>query len=357
MASTTADALLREAHDRGYRFPARFDGFTARIGWETPTGSGEGTALVCLGIETPVETSEIDEWATGSCARSSRTARRDLRRGRRCDREARDRRRSRARQPDRARRRDALLVPRRQRPDRSGHAHGARVAVHDRRPGPHARGDGTSVPTTFCVAYWDGARRAHGERGVHRHLHGARRRARPGESDRRPRRQRRTERPAADPLGARSAQERGGVVKARLLGRGARSLALAVVGGASGRTGRATHARRDGPGPPHPCSGRERQDGRDPEREPDRAAERRHRRDDLHARADEERRRRRHERALSRARPSTSSRRSATSGRSRPRGSSRCGRRSWSARRRPGRRRCSTSSAPAGVTVLVIPDS
>ena len=60
---TTADALLREAHEQGYRFPVGFDGFTARIGWETPAGSGEGTALVRPGIEAPVETSEIDEWA------------------------------------------------------------------------------------------------------------------------------------------------------------------------------------------------------------------------------------------------------------------------------------------------------
>ena len=67
MAPTTktADALLREAHERGYRFPTTFDGFTARIGWETPDGSGEGTAEVRLREESPVETSEIDDWANG----------------------------------------------------------------------------------------------------------------------------------------------------------------------------------------------------------------------------------------------------------------------------------------------------
>ena len=75
-----------------------------------------------------------------------------------------------------------------------------------------------------------------------------------------------------------------------------------------------------------------------PGREPDRAAERRHRRDDVRARADEERRRRRHERHYPR-RPSPGCRRSAISARSRRRGSSRCGRQSSSARPSPGRRR------------------
>ena len=89
-------------------------------------------------------------------------------------------------------------------------------------------------------------------------------------------------------------------MKARLLA------AAALVGlgrrGRSERTpGRPTHARRDCAGPPHSRSGRQRQDGRDPEREPDRAAERRHRRDDLHAGVEQSRRRRRHERALSEA--------------------------------------------------------
>ena len=48
-ATTTADALLREAHERGYRFPVTFHGFTAQIDWETPAGSGEGTVEVQLG--------------------------------------------------------------------------------------------------------------------------------------------------------------------------------------------------------------------------------------------------------------------------------------------------------------------
>ena len=64
-ATTTADALLREAHERGYRFPVTFHGFTAQIDWETPAGTGEGTVEVRLGEESPVETSELDDWANG----------------------------------------------------------------------------------------------------------------------------------------------------------------------------------------------------------------------------------------------------------------------------------------------------
>ena len=77
----------------------------------------------------------------------------------------------------------------------------------------------------------------------------------------------------------------------------------ARLGGAAGvrNDRRQAGARREGARPPRPRHRRERQDGRDPERQPDRAAERRHRRDDLHARADQPRRRRRHERALSEA--------------------------------------------------------
>ena len=155
---TTADALLREAHEQGYRFPVGFDGFTARIGWETPAGSGEGTALVRPGIEAPVETSEIDEWA---------------------DRQLRSLIAHRTPRPYEEG--DGAIA---KRVTDDGHALGSRIELDDEMRSSYLVGngqiaavtrtahgsqftivvqgrmpvsDGTSVPTTFCVAYWDGA--------------------------------------------------------------------------------------------------------------------------------------------------------------------------------------------------------
>ena len=92
--TTTADALLREAHDRGYRFPATFDGFTARIGWETPDGcgrrDGQGPASARRLRSRPASST------TGRGTSSARwpcTGATALRRGRRPAREARRRRR------------------------------------------------------------------------------------------------------------------------------------------------------------------------------------------------------------------------------------------------------------------------
>ena len=194
--TTTADALLREAHERGYRFPAGFDGFTARIGWETPAGSGEGTAEVRLGSETPVETSELDDWASSQLR--SMVAHRSPRPYEEGDgaiaKRVTDETHalgSKIELDDEMQ----LVVPRRQRSDRRRHAYRARLALHDRRPGPHARGRWNLGPDDVLRRLlgrrWDAFR----ERGVHRHLHRLRRRTRAGEPNRRPRGRRRAQRP------------------------------------------------------------------------------------------------------------------------------------------------------------------
>ena len=156
-ATTTADALLREAHERGYRFPVTFHGFTARIDWETPAGSGDGTVEVRLGEETPVETSELDEWANGQLrsliahrsprpyeegdgAIEKRVTDDDHALGSRIELD------------------DAMessyVISNGQIAAVTRNAHGSRftIIVQGREPA----GDGTSVPTTFCVAFWDG---------------------------------------------------------------------------------------------------------------------------------------------------------------------------------------------------------
>ena len=154
---TTADALLREAHEQGYRFPAGFEGFTARIGWETPAGSGEGTVEVRLGDETPVETSEIDDWAERQLR--SLVAHRSPRPyedgdgaiAKRVTDEA-HALGSRIELDDEMR--SSYLVGNGQIAAVTRTAHGSQftIVVQGRTPA----GDGTSVPTTFCVAYWDG---------------------------------------------------------------------------------------------------------------------------------------------------------------------------------------------------------
>jgi len=156
-ATTTADALLREAHDRGYRFPATFDGFTARIGWETPDGSGEGTVQVQLGTETPVETSELDDWANGQLRslvahRSPRPY--DEGDGAVAKRVTDDTHALGSRIELDDEMESSYLVGNGQIAAVTRNAHGSRftIIVQGRTPA----GDGTSVPTTFCVAFWDG---------------------------------------------------------------------------------------------------------------------------------------------------------------------------------------------------------
>lgn len=156
-ATSAADELLREAHERGYRFPAGFDGFSARIGWETPAGTGSGTTEVRPGSEAPVETSEIDDWADrqlrslvahrsprpyeeGDGAIPKRVTDNGHALGSRIELD--DEMRS------------SYLVGNGQIAAVTRTAHGSQftIVVQSRAP---AR-DGTSVPTTFCVTYWDG---------------------------------------------------------------------------------------------------------------------------------------------------------------------------------------------------------
>ena len=235
-STTTADALLREAHERGYRFPAEFDGFTARIGWETPAGSGEGTVEVRPGGETPVETSELDDWASRQLR--SMVAHRSPRPYEEGDGAIAKRVTDDAHTLGSKIELDdemssSYLVGNGQIAAVTRTAHGSRftIVVQGRTPA----GDGTlrsdDVLRRLLGRRWDALR----ERGLHRHLHGVRRRARAGEPDGCPRRRRRPQRPQARPLGACSGHRRSGVVKARLALAAAFVLALAVAGGASAR--------------------------------------------------------------------------------------------------------------------------
>ena len=154
--TTTADALLREAHERGYRFPLSFDGFTARIGWETPKGSGEGAVAVSLAADTPVETSEIDDWTERQLR--SLVAHRSPRPyeegdGAIAKRVTDDAHALGSRIELDDEMRSSYLVDNGQIAAVTRSAHGTQftIVVQGRTPA----GDGTSVPTTFCVAYWD----------------------------------------------------------------------------------------------------------------------------------------------------------------------------------------------------------
>ena len=214
MAATTADALLREAHERGYRFPTGFDGFTARAGWETPDGSGEGTVAVRPGEETPVETSELDDWAERQLR--SLIAHRSPRPydegdgaiGKRVTDDA-HALGSRIELDDEMQ--SSYLVGGGQIAAVTRTAHGSRftIVVQGRTPA----GDGTSVPTTFCVAFWDADGALAASEAYTDTYTRPRRRARPVEPDGRPRGRRRDQRPPARPLRARADRGRGGVVK------------------------------------------------------------------------------------------------------------------------------------------------
>ena len=160
-ATTTADALLREAHERGYRFPATFHGFTARIDWETPAGTGEGTVEVRLGEETPVETSELDDWANGQLR--SLVAHRSPRPyeegdGAIAKRVTDDEHALGSRIELDDAMESSYVVSNGQIAAVTRNAHGSRftIIVQGRTPA----GDGTSVPTTFCVAFWDATARS-----------------------------------------------------------------------------------------------------------------------------------------------------------------------------------------------------
>ena len=268
---TTADALLREAHEQGYRFPARVRrlhrpdrlGDTDRL----RRGHGRGPPR-----RRNAGRDERDRRLGGAPAALARRAplAATLRRRRRRDREARDRRGARARQPDRARRRDALLLPRRQRPDRRGHAHahGSQftIVVQGRTPA----GDGTSVPTTFCVAYWDGdgalsASEAYTDTYATSTACSSRRAARSSAPTV----------TASASAGSRSPSTLRSDRGRRREGAAARHCRRGARARRRGRRERphrrGARAGRDGAGPPRPRAGRQRADGRDPEREPDRA--------------------------------------------------------------------------------------
>ena len=154
--STTADALLREAHERGYRFPASFEGFTARIRWEGPDGAGESTARVALDGDSRVEAAGLPDWAASQLRSVI---------GHRAARSYED---GDGATPKRVTDEDALgqtveleddldssyVVAGGQIATVTRTAHGTRftIIVQGRTPA----GDGTSVPTEFCVAFWDG---------------------------------------------------------------------------------------------------------------------------------------------------------------------------------------------------------
>ena len=153
---TTADALLREAHEQGYRFPVSFEGFTARIHWETPDGDGEGAARIELQDGPRVEADGIDDWAAGQLRSVI---------GHRSARSYDD---GDGMTPKRVTDADHALGQKVELEDEldssyvvgggqiaavTRTAHGTRftIIVQGRTP----VGDGTSVPTEFCVAFWD----------------------------------------------------------------------------------------------------------------------------------------------------------------------------------------------------------
>ena len=53
--SAQADALVRRAHERAYRYPASFEGFRAELLWRTESASGHGSVVARTGPEVDVE--------------------------------------------------------------------------------------------------------------------------------------------------------------------------------------------------------------------------------------------------------------------------------------------------------------
>jgi Protein of unknown function (DUF3386) len=154
--SRDADALLREAHERGYRFPDSFEGFTARILWETPDGTGETTARIGLAGGPNVEMEDADDWAANQLRSVI---------GHRSARSYDD---GDGATPKSVTEESHALGQKVQLEDEldssyvvgggqiaavTRTAHGTRftIIVQGRTPA----GDGTSVPTEFCVAFWD----------------------------------------------------------------------------------------------------------------------------------------------------------------------------------------------------------
>jgi hypothetical protein len=151
-----ADALLREAHEWGYRFPVSFEGFTARILWETPEGAGEATARVELEGGPSVEAESVDDWAAGQLRsvighRSARSY--EDGDGATPKRVADDTHALGQKVELEDELDSSYVVGGGQIAAVTRTAHGARftIIVQGRTPA----GDGTSVPTEFCVAFWD----------------------------------------------------------------------------------------------------------------------------------------------------------------------------------------------------------
>jgi hypothetical protein len=63
---TRADALVRTAHARAYRYPDTFEGFEARLSWRTDRASGRGTVVARKGPEVVVvdDAGTELEWVT-----------------------------------------------------------------------------------------------------------------------------------------------------------------------------------------------------------------------------------------------------------------------------------------------------
>lgn len=153
--STTADALLREAHEQGYRFPVSFDGFTARIHWETPDGGGDGEARIELQGGPRVEADGIDDWAAGQLRSVI---------GHRSARSYEDGDGMTAKRVSDADHALGQKVELEDELDSSYIVGGGQIAAvtrtaHDTRftiivQGRTRVGDGSAVPTEFCVAFW-----------------------------------------------------------------------------------------------------------------------------------------------------------------------------------------------------------
>lgn len=154
-----ADALLSEAHARGYRFPKTFPGFSAEVTWEGPDGAGAGTVVARLQEGVDLDVRDVPEWAEGQLRsivshRSARTyadgdgatpkrvaATSTLGQSIELDDEM----------------NSSYLVGNGQISAVTRSAHGARFTIVVQ--GRTEAGDGTAVPTTFCVAFWDAEER------------------------------------------------------------------------------------------------------------------------------------------------------------------------------------------------------
>ena len=158
-----ADALIRSAHARAYRYPEGFAGFSATVGWRVDERSGEGSFVARTGPEIDLELElEADDADRGWVERELRSI-------------------IGHRQASTYERGDGRHV-KQIAEEASGHALGVLVeiddeyassyrvsgeelstvtrtmggkrftiVVHERRPMP----DGTGLPTSFTVYFWD----------------------------------------------------------------------------------------------------------------------------------------------------------------------------------------------------------